>query len=184
MRTLTYSMFFLVAGCSGAVTQSSPSSSETKSAVAAAVARGEVHGDPCAVNGWYGDGECDTFCATTDTDCIPANNGGPVVCAEFIEISDGVCERPAKDPCRFQDPDCTASGGGSGHGGGTACALVAELPDGQCSRPKDDPCRFQDPDCVSTGDPGTVDCDPRKISCLTFAPVICPAGQVPSVVDN
>ena len=29
-----------------------------------------------------------------------------------------------------------------------------------------------------------VDCDLRKITCQTFAPVVCPDGKVPSVVDS
>ncbi len=29
--------------------------------------------DVCAANGWYGDGECDTFCARPDTDCGAAS---------------------------------------------------------------------------------------------------------------
>jgi triacylglycerol lipase len=29
-------------------------------------------GDPCALHGWYGDGQCDRFCAAPDPDCQPA----------------------------------------------------------------------------------------------------------------
>jgi hypothetical protein len=36
------------------------------------------------------------------------------VCALFIEQSDGVCSRPADDPCKAQDPDCVANASG-GH---------------------------------------------------------------------
>lgn len=31
---------------------------------------------------------------------------GPVICAQFIEQSDGDCSRLPLDPCKFQDPDC------------------------------------------------------------------------------
>jgi hypothetical protein len=180
MRFLKYTFFFAAVGCSGS-TVPSPSAPETKAGVAAASAQGATQGDPCAKYGWYGDGECDTFCATTDTDCVPDNSGSPIFCAAFIEASDGRCSRPDRDPCRFQDPDCSASCGGTGHRGD--CALVAELPDGKCSRPSSDVCRFQDPDCVPT-DPGSVNCNLNEIACQTFAPVVCPAGQVPSVVNR
>jgi hypothetical protein len=36
----------------------------------------------------------------TDPDCEQ------VACLAYVEESDGVCDRPESDPCRFQDPDC------------------------------------------------------------------------------
>jgi hypothetical protein len=74
----------------------------------------------------------------------------PVVCAAYIEASDGKCSRPASDPCRGQDPDCgqsTPPSGGTGGSGPVACPAIAELPDGVCSLPASDPCRSIDPDC-------------------------------------
>ncbi len=109
--------------------------------------------DPCAAHAWYGDGECDSFCAQHDTDCVPDGSGTPTVCAQFIELADGKCLRAGADPCRFQDADC----GGvippiAGDGGGmVACATISEVSDGVCKRADSDPCRFQDPDCTSGG---------------------------------
>jgi triacylglycerol lipase len=44
---------------------------ETKAAAAAALADGKSDSgaDPCADNGWYGDGTCDQFCPKHDPDC-------------------------------------------------------------------------------------------------------------------
>jgi len=171
-------LFFITLGCSSA-TNGAPSSSETsKLAAAEAHAKGTSTDDSCASNAWYGDGECDTFCANTDTDCIPKNDdtrGEPILCAEFIENSDGVCSRKDSDACRFQDPDCGKQG--------TVCAAISELPDGTCGRKADDPCRSQDPDCNEVGS-SDVDCDLRQIKCQTFAPVMCGDGKVPSVVNG
>ena len=176
-------------GCSGAV-DGTPQQQQ-KLAAANAHAQGTQTGDACAQNRWYGDGECDTFCADTDSDCVPS--GKAVVCAQFIEGGNGVCDRPANDACRFQDPDCSAppstpgAGGSSGSAppGGVACALVSEVPNNHCDRPASDPCRFQDPDCNAGGPvPTPVDCDTSKVVCQTFAPVVCPAGQVPTVVNG
>jgi hypothetical protein len=177
-------------GCSGAVDQA-PDQRQLKLAAANAKASGTAQGDPCAQHRWYGDGVCDTFCSDTDLDCVP--KGDAVVCAQFIEQSNGKCERSATDACRFQDPDCAAppsspgSGGSSGSTppGGVTCALVSEVSNGSCDRPDSDPCRFQDPDCNSgTVPPAVADCDASKIICQTFAAVVCPDGQVPSVVNG
>jgi hypothetical protein len=112
------------------------------------------------------------------------------VCALFVGVEDGTCSRPDDDPCKFQDPDCgqttpPSSGGGS-TGGGTVCAMLMEISDGVCSRPATDPCIFQDPDCAGGVDPqpGTYDCDVSKVTCQTFAPVVCPDGQVPTYLDG
>lgn len=169
-------------GCSGATTGGPVSSTELKSEAASRIEAGTAQGDPCADNHWYGDGTCDSFCPNADTDCTPT--GTAIVCADFVEVSDGKCSRPANDPCLFQDPDCNASippsGTGSSGGGTVVCAMYVEVGDGVCSRPADDPCRFQDPDCAG----GTKNCDLRTITCQTFAPVTCPAGQVPTAVNN
>lgn len=178
-------------GCSGAVDGTS-TLQQQKLAAANARAQGTAEGDACAQHRWYGDGECDTFCADTDSDCIPG--GKAIVCAQFIETSNGVCERPTTDACRFQDPDCSTppsspGAGGSSSGtppGSVACALVSEVPNGSCDRAESDPCRFQDPDCNTGGGgaPTAIDCDISKIVCQTFAAVVCPDGQVPSVVNG
>jgi hypothetical protein len=176
-------------GCSGAVDQASEQQ-ELKLAAANAKSRGTAQGDACAQHRWYGDGVCDTFCADTDSDCVP--KGDAIVCAQFIEQGNGKCERPASDACRFQDPDCTAPPNSPGTGGapgstppgGVACALVSEVPNGSCDRADSDPCRFQDPDCNTGTVTPKADCDASKIVCKTFAAVVCPDGQVPSVVNG
>jgi hypothetical protein len=58
-----------------------------------------------------------------------------------------------------------------------ACPAIALAPDGVCSGPTSGACPLQDPDCKN------YDCDPRHIECQTFAPVTCPEGQLPSVVN-
>ncbi|MDQ2642679.1 MAG: hypothetical protein M3020_02605 [Myxococcota bacterium] len=40
------------------------------------------------------------------------------------------------------------------------------------------------PPCNPTPPPKLHDCDVRKITCQTFAPVVCPEGTVPTVVDS
>jgi hypothetical protein len=42
----------------------------------AAKADGPAPVDVCAHQGWYADGECDTFCSRPDPDCAPASGGG------------------------------------------------------------------------------------------------------------
>jgi hypothetical protein len=180
----------LVTGCYGSTAPTDESSSEAslKETAANKVAAGGVTEDPCATNGWYGDSVCDTFCFDTDADCQAS--GEPVYCAEFIEIEDGTCMRPETDPCRFQDPDCNVNAPTipgdtdppTNPDEPVACALYLELEDGKCSRPEDDACRFQDPDCADQRE--GYDCDTSKITCQTFAPVTCPDGQVPTVVDG
>jgi hypothetical protein len=61
-------------------------------------------------------------------------------------------------------------------------ALIAPLPnDGICGEPH--VCGLPDPDCTPS-EPVGYDCDTSKITCQTFAPVVCPDGQVPTVVDE
>jgi len=83
-----------------------------------------------------------------------SGSGTGVACALYIEISDGVCSRPANDPCKAQDPDCVAGsvpGCGPGPTEPVVCALFIEQSDGVCSRPANDPCKAQDPDCQIDG---------------------------------
>lgn len=131
----------LVVACNGQTSETDV----TKAQVATGEYAGS--GDACAELGWYGDGECDTFCNATDSDCT-AVPGEPVVCAAFIEESDGACGRPESDPCRMQDPDCGVSGGGTDPG--VVCALLIGPSDGVCTWAADDACVFQDPDCAGT----------------------------------
>lgn len=129
--------------------------------------------DVCADNAWYGDGECDHWCPMADNDCDEN-----VVCAAYIEESDGLCRRAAQDPCRGQDPDCDVSCVEPNFPGpdgvcafdrtdpcvaqrdpdcndGVTCARYIEMSDNVCSRPESDKCRFQDPDC---NDIGPIEC--------------------------
>ena len=49
--------------------------------------------------------------------------------------------------------------------------------------PADPPSCFAAP-CNPTPPPKLHDCDVRKITCQTFAPVVCPDGTVATVVDS
>jgi hypothetical protein len=40
--------------------------------------------------------------------CVSKNSCIPMACLAYIEESDKVCSRPYNDPCRGQDPDCSA----------------------------------------------------------------------------
>jgi len=90
------------------------------------------------------EGEVPTVLGRCYGPCVPADQcraaEDPVVCALFIEESDGVCSRSPDDPCKAQDPDCSLDEP-------TVCALFIEESDGVCSRSPDDPCKAQDPDC-------------------------------------
>ena len=194
MKTRSFAaLLLLVAGCSGSTTHdpdntNNPSELERKRLAAESIANGSSMGDPCAANGWYGDGVCDSFCSgtgdATDTDCVPPEPGGsePVVCAQFLESSDLECTRSSDDPCLFQDPDCDYPGDPEEP---VACALIEEVANGVCSRLDNDPCKFQDPDC----DGSIVPLPP--VGYLCEAPVLCdalpptcPDGQVPSIENG
>jgi hypothetical protein len=182
MRTQYFAaLLLLVAGCSGRTSDDDDAAGgqelEKKRIAAEASDSGDSGGsDPCEVNAWYGDGECDSFCAEADADCTPSDPGeDPIVCATFLETSDGVCSRPDDDPCRSQDPDCTGDDDEP-----VACTLIAEESDGVCGRPDEDPCRFQDPDCVDTSPPdGGYDCDLSNVACEIATPT-CGDGEVPT----
>jgi hypothetical protein len=149
----------MLAACGGQAASdggtSKPDQSALKKAAAESVANGTASGDPCAINSWYGDEVCDTFCQDQDSDCIPKGETA-TVCAEFIEAPNGICSRKEDDPCIFQDPDCANSNPPSPglvpvptpEPGPIVCATISETPDGTCNRPASDPCRWQDPDCV------------------------------------
>jgi hypothetical protein len=188
MKSTTFAaLFLLVAGCSGSTTDganTNGSELERKRIAAEQAASGTSAGDACAENEWYGDGVCDSFCAEADTDCVPGNPGGddPIVCALFVEESDGACRRPGDDPCRFQDPDCEADDPVEPDPDEpVACAAISEVADGVCSRPEDDPCRTQDPDCIEPTDPpaGGYDCDLSNVACEIVEPT-CGEGEVPT----
>jgi hypothetical protein len=194
-RRFLFALTMTLAGCGGSTAGGGDSALTSKSEAATKVASGESIGNACSANHWYGDGACDTFCPDEDTDCVAA--GEPVVCDSFLEVSDGKCGRADSDPCRSQDPDCDGQGTPSNPGTTnpdpgkpgvapdepTYCAAISEVPNGKCGRAADDPCRFQDPDCTNTPGPAR-DCDTSKVTCETFAPVTCPDGQVPTVVNR
>ena len=146
----------LAAACSTSVDSGNPDGSQ----IADPLDEGY---DECAERDWYGDGQCDTFCNDADsTDCA-TNDGGEVVCALFIEESNGYCSRRPDDPCISQDPDCASDDPGSTPPSGgddpIVCPAIAEEPDGVCSRPASDPCRSIDPDC-GPADPGNSGSEP------------------------
>ena len=151
-------MVLMTAACSGGHTQGGDDpgqgQNELKRIAAQASADGSAEGDLCGQNRWYGDGVCDTFCQDADTADCGVGCGG-VVCALFIEESNGYCSRRDDDPCISQDPDCAGSvqPDPAPYPGDdpVACAAIAEISDGVCKRDPADPCRFQDPDCVPDG---------------------------------
>jgi hypothetical protein len=171
-------LLFLVVGCSGGQTTGGEdggqqSVNELKKAAAEAKANGADEGDVCGSSGWYGDGQCDSFCQDQDSvDCV--SDPGGVSCALFLEQPNGFCSRLPNDPCIGQDPDC---GPGSiepvDPNEPVACLAIALAPDGVCDPDWNDPCAFnQDPDCHSGGgsppNPGTPT-DPAEPS----EPVAC-----------
>jgi hypothetical protein len=155
MKTMYLTSVMLLLGlaaCSGGHTTAEPndqSQAQLKKAAAEAAAKGEAPAsDVCGENDWYGDGQCDTFCNDADsTDCATSDSG-EVVCALFIEESNGYCSRRADDPCIGQDPDCAGSVPPSGGDDPIVCPAIAYEADGVCSRPASDPCRYLDPDCA------------------------------------
>ena len=40
--------------------------------------------------------------------CVDKAQCEPMACLAYIETSDGECKRLYNDPCRGQDPDCSA----------------------------------------------------------------------------
>lgn len=159
IKILTGLMLLATVACSGAQTtggdQGDQSVAELKKAAAEASASGNAQGDVCGTSGWYGDGECDTFCQDDDSvDCVP--DPGGVHCAEFIEQSNGYCSRVANDPCIAQDPDCRGQIEPGTPDDPITCTLIAQLPDGVCTPDPTDPCVFyQDPDCSASGNGGS-----------------------------
>jgi hypothetical protein len=156
------SLLFLVVACSGGQTTSGgggESTLELKKAAANAHANHTAQGDACQEHDWYGDGECDRFCANVDSvDCTPTTGGDPIACAAFIELENGVCDRKPTDPCIGQDPDCDD----------LVCPAIAEESDGKCDHDAKDACAFyQDPDCAAV--------DPLPTDPPVDDPIVCPA---------
>jgi hypothetical protein len=87
-------------------------------------------------------------------------------------------------PAPNAPPTSTPPSGNSGGGanGPTPCLVAPPRSDGVCN-PEPGPCGSTDPDCKPPA-PAAYDCDQTKIICQTFAPVVCPKGQVPSVVNE
>jgi hypothetical protein len=78
----------------------------------------------------------------------------PVVCAAFLEESDGVCSRFPLDPCRSQDPDCGE--------GGASCEVAGQT--------------FPDGSAVPSGDScNSCGCNDGSVACTEVAcePVFC-----------
>jgi hypothetical protein len=167
-------LVLLVTACSGGQTTSGDkggqSQAQLKKAAAEAHSKGSDGGaDVCVTHGWYGDGECDTFCQDADSgDC--GVNG--TVCAAFIEEPNGLCSRKPNDPCIGQDPDCGVTTHPHDPGDDpttpphptpgdptkppVACPTVISEPDGVCE-PFDatNPCAYyEDGDCVANGGGG------------------------------
>jgi len=156
-------LVWLMVACSGGQTTTGDnggqSTAQLKKAAADAHANGSAQGDVCGEHGWYGDGECDTFCQDADTrDCAV---GGPTACALILENSNGSCDRKPDDPCISQDPDCVPNavhptpGEPTGPSEPSLCPAILLLPDGVCMFDPKDPCAYEDPDCsIPTVCPG------------------------------
>ncbi|MDF3067716.1 MAG: Kazal-type serine protease inhibitor domain protein [Polyangiaceae bacterium] len=163
-------LLLLAVGCSGGQTTRGGDGGESATQElkrAAAEARASSprppSGDVCASEGWYGDGECDTFCRDADSkDCTPDSDG--FVCALFLEEANGLCTRRADDPCIGQDPDCAAVVEPA-----IECPAIAQAPDGVC---KDDPSNvcvyLSDPDCGRSA-PGVPTTPTPPIYCAAIA---------------
>jgi hypothetical protein len=79
----------------------------------------------------------------------------PIVCAQVVEDSNGVCSRFPLDPCISQDPDCGSSSGGACEAAGQSFPDGSDVPSGDaCNR-----CSCND---------GTVSCS--EVAC---EPVVC-----------
>lgn len=157
-KFLTGLVLLATVACSGGQTTGGndpggqSSVAELKRAAAEAQASGTAQGDVCGSSGWYGDGECDTFCQDADSvDCEP--DPGGIHCAEFIEKPNGFCSRLAEDPCISQDPDCSPGSTDPGTPDDPIiCTAISQLPDGVCKPDPADPCvYYQDPDCSMGG---------------------------------
>jgi hypothetical protein len=139
-----------------------PSTAELKAEARASLAGDpKPDRDPCAVHGWYGDGECDDFCPQADDDC-------QLACPTLFSRADGECDE--SDPCSpFTDEDCQDPT--------DACVIIATQPDGVCDRSI--PC--WDPECdasvcadVAYPKDGSCDavrgCEARDPDCLVENP--------------
>ncbi len=67
MRGAWLGMWILAVGCGGS--DDGAPSGMTKDEARNGGGKGDVDADFCQDNGWYGDGECDDFCARPDPDC-------------------------------------------------------------------------------------------------------------------
>lgn len=148
-------LLLLAVGCSGGQTTrggdagGESATDELKKLAADERASSGVPAAHCGSEGWYGDGQCDTFCQDADSkDCTPNSDG--VACAAFLEEENGVCSRRRDDPCIQQDPDCQGL-----TEPGIACPAIAQAPNGICEDNPNNPCVYlSDPDCGGGTDPG------------------------------
>lgn len=161
-------LVLLVVGCSGGQTtgggdsEGSVTDQLKKAAAEARAGSTPPSEDVCASEGWYGDGQCDTFCQDADSrDCTPDGDG--FMCALFVEEANGFCSRRAYDPCISQDPDCSRLADPDDF----ICPAIGYVPDGVCKDDPSNPCVYlSDPDCGRGSPPG----EPREpIFCAAIA---------------
>lgn len=87
-------------------------------------------------------------CGFSDPDCANVVACRTVACAEFIEVSDGQCNRKFADCCRIQDPDCSSVGGLARPAACANAGVCAPLQStGTCDLTPDNCCWGADPDC-------------------------------------
>ncbi|PKN54847.1 MAG: hypothetical protein CVU56_24425 [Deltaproteobacteria bacterium HGW-Deltaproteobacteria-14] len=84
----------LLATTAGCASGDAGTSAPTKAEAAATSGKSDAGRDLCAAYGWYGDGECDTFCASPDPDCGPPVdalarwNGVCQLGADWLDLDD------------------------------------------------------------------------------------------------
>ncbi|HEY3358403.1 MAG TPA: hypothetical protein VGQ83_34460 [Polyangia bacterium] len=134
---------------------------------------GTAQGDPCAENGWYGDGVCDVFCPAADPDCAASS------CLGAWRNAAGLCLGLADNPL----PDsCCASCVGAWRNETGLCLGLADnpLPDTCCACPVIAcfvGCEYgAKPDANGCA---TCEClpAPQPARCGGLAGLECPAGQ-------
>jgi kielin/chordin-like protein len=122
----------------------------------------QVAGQTFRDGGAVPSGDSCNSCVCADGDVVCTDiNCEPEACDLYLEVADGVCSRPADDPCIGQDPDCTEPEPEpepeklSCDAGGQTFPHGAEVPSG-------DSCN-------------TCGCDDGSVSCTEIAcdPVFC-----------
>lgn len=88
LSTIALSALFLQA-CAAEVADNTPNRDKLGAGASAGRDIPADHwGDPCLDNGWYGDGECDTFCPLADEDCDDGSFCAAALCGPGTSCSE------------------------------------------------------------------------------------------------